>query len=54
MDEVGQMVRLRDALLWCTGAQWRGVVPLSRGSCKVCAETTCFVTFGQTAPDEEV
>ncbi|GAB0191363.1 hypothetical protein GRJ2_001601600 [Grus japonensis] len=34
MDEVGQIVRLHNALLWFTGAQWRGVVPLSRGSCK--------------------
>ena len=34
MDEVGQMVRLRDALLWFTGAQWRGVMLPSRGSRK--------------------
>lgn len=43
MDKVGQMVQLHDALLWFTGVQWRRVVLLSRGSCKVCAETSCLL-----------
>lgn len=54
MDEVGQMVRLRDALLWFTGAQWREVILPSKGSRKFCAETSCFAAFRQTAPDEGV
>lgn len=54
MGKVGQMALLCGALLWFIGAQWRGAIPLSRGSCRVCAETSCFVMFRQTVPDEEV